>query len=345
MKKFKLFIVSVIAIVCLVVSSGVFTSCTNDDDQLLAGDSRAEYTNVNIEGITVDSFPQELIFTENTALENGIGLTCENAIVPLIFDENGYLCTGQKYNSPDFIDSCSNHLITDLRTFHKVTNMKEATPEYSRLLPISKGKNIWAFDPYVNHFEKRKDIQKYRNPEAITRTIPSSIWAVKGNIIYGKWNNDGIADYLGHVGAISVLPSNPTDVISSMMQITKTIEASNLGGTFDPILGGSPNGVFERYMSTNGYDAWNHSSIYDRCVMWYPNMTSTQRNLVINYMQGQIGKYYALSSKTNETTWYCSKLVWKAYNVALNIDIDYNQGTYVFPDDIYNSPLLTLVYF
>lgn len=42
MKKFKLFIVSVIAIVCLVVSGGVFTSCSNDDDLLLAGDSQTE---------------------------------------------------------------------------------------------------------------------------------------------------------------------------------------------------------------------------------------------------------------------------------------------------------------
>lgn len=42
MKSFKLFIGSVIAIVCLVVSGGVFTSCTNDDDQLLAGDSQTE---------------------------------------------------------------------------------------------------------------------------------------------------------------------------------------------------------------------------------------------------------------------------------------------------------------
>ena len=42
MKKFKLFIVSVIAIVCLVVSGGVFTSCTNDDDLLLAGDTQTE---------------------------------------------------------------------------------------------------------------------------------------------------------------------------------------------------------------------------------------------------------------------------------------------------------------
>ena len=42
MKSIKLFIGSVIAIVCLVVSGGVFTSCTNDDDLLLAGDAQTE---------------------------------------------------------------------------------------------------------------------------------------------------------------------------------------------------------------------------------------------------------------------------------------------------------------
>jgi hypothetical protein len=42
MKSFKLFIGSVIAIVCLVVSGGVFTSCTNDDDLFLADNSETE---------------------------------------------------------------------------------------------------------------------------------------------------------------------------------------------------------------------------------------------------------------------------------------------------------------
>lgn len=51
MKKFKLFIVSVIAIVCLVVSGGVFTSCSNDDDLLLAGDSQTE----KVISLSVDS--------------------------------------------------------------------------------------------------------------------------------------------------------------------------------------------------------------------------------------------------------------------------------------------------
>jgi len=38
-----------------------------------------------------------------------------------------------------------------------------------------------------------------------------------------------------------------------------------------------------------------------------------------------------------ESSWYCSKLVWKAYMEKANIDLSGNQTlyTYVYPDEIY----------
>jgi uncharacterized protein YycO len=36
--------------------------------------------------------------------------------------------------------------------------------------------------------------------------------------------------------------------------------------------------------------------------------------------------------------WYCSLLIWQAFYDVLGIDIDANQGVYVYPNDLINSP-------
>ena len=40
MKEFKLFILSCFAVICVALFGSVFTSCSNDDDLLLAGDTQ-----------------------------------------------------------------------------------------------------------------------------------------------------------------------------------------------------------------------------------------------------------------------------------------------------------------
>ena len=319
----------------MVVIGGIFTSCENDvvESQDHFDDSP----------ITLKSFPKGCVYSESKAFDAGIGSSMERALVPLIFDENGVLCSGETYNDPQFTEPDGERLVTDLKTFRSVTHMKEACVDYVKQLPISENEIMWIFDPYVTTFSKRdsKTVQKAKL--LATRAIPSDVWAKKGNIVYARWSG-GISDYVGHVGAISQEP-NLCGSVSVVMRQTKTIESSNSGSMWQTIIGGSSNGVFERYMSSTGSDIWNHSSVYNRCAMWYPNMTNSQRNAIITYMRNQIGKPYQISSKTNTSKWYCSKLVWRAYKEALNIDIDSDGGTYVFPDDILESPLTNVIYF
>jgi hypothetical protein len=44
------------------------------------------------------------------------------------------------------------------------------------------------------------------------------------------------------------------------------------------------------------------------------------------------------SDGDEKKTWYCSLLVWQAFQHVLAIDLDANQGLIVFPNDIINSP-------
>lgn len=48
--------------------------------------------------------------------------------------------------------------------------------------------------------------------------------------------------------------------------------------------------------------------------------------------------YSLFTAKTNESYWYCSKVVWRGVKAATGVDIDYNGGTWVTPLDVYRSP-------
>jgi len=56
---------------------------------------------------------------------------------------------------------------------------------------------------------------------------------------------------------------------------------------------------------------------------------------IMGYLRQQMGEPFIItSSKDNETQWYCVKLPWKGWNKYTGIDIDYNMGYMVAPDDI-----------
>ena len=54
--------------------------------------------------------------------------------------------------------------------------------------------------------------------------------------------------------------------------------------------------------------------------------------------------YTVMTKKTNPNYWYCSKLVWYAYNVATGDNLDPSWGFWVSPWDLENSNVLTTVY-
>lgn len=63
---------------------------------------------------------------------------------------------------------------------------------------------------------------------------------------------------------------------------------------------------------------------------------------VIRWVEERKGKPYRWPiimglNKMDESRFYCSQLVWLAFKQGLNIDLDYDKGVLIFPDDIYYS--------
>ncbi|HUE83977.1 MAG TPA: YiiX/YebB-like N1pC/P60 family cysteine hydrolase [Pyrinomonadaceae bacterium] len=63
---------------------------------------------------------------------------------------------------------------------------------------------------------------------------------------------------------------------------------------------------------------------------------------VIRWVEARKGKPYRWPiimglNTTDESRFYCSQLVWLAFKQELNIDLDYDKGVLIFPDDIYYS--------
>ncbi|HKO95647.1 MAG TPA: YiiX/YebB-like N1pC/P60 family cysteine hydrolase [Pyrinomonadaceae bacterium] len=66
---------------------------------------------------------------------------------------------------------------------------------------------------------------------------------------------------------------------------------------------------------------------------------------VIRWIEGRKGRPYRWPivmglDNTDESRFYCSQLVWRAFKQVMNIDLDADQGALIFPDDIYNSKTL-----
>lgn len=84
---------------------------------------------------------------------------------------------------------------------------------------------------------------------------------------------------------------------------------------------------------------WSIHNYYDQAQgIWAASTTYQERYNTTWYAYGQRGEPYdALSSKSNTSSWYCSKIAWKAYLEKTLLDFDSNGGYHVIPDDIYLS--------
>lgn len=78
---------------------------------------------------------------------------------------------------------------------------------------------------------------------------------------------------------------------------------------------------------------------YDEAVgLWVPSTTSSQRYDTTSYIAAQAGDLYLAGSDIwNETSWYCSKLAWRSYYFAANLDLRYSSLATVYPDDLYHN--------
>ncbi len=68
---------------------------------------------------------------------------------------------------------------------------------------------------------------------------------------------------------------------------------------------------------------------------WVPSLSASKRLAARNYCRAQKGEPYVItSSKSDQSRWYCSKLLWASYKYTSGVDIDGNTGLYVWPADI-----------
>ena len=83
---------------------------------------------------------------------------------------------------------------------------------------------------------------------------------------------------------------------------------------------------------------------YDRAHgQWDSYVSYSDRVNTTWYAYYQRGEpFYSFSSKSSESSWYCSKLSWKAYQVEASTDLDSDGGLIVFPDDVYVHSDLSL---
>lgn len=83
---------------------------------------------------------------------------------------------------------------------------------------------------------------------------------------------------------------------------------------------------------------------YDQAFgLWVPSVSAYTRTRARNYCAAQNGEPYDItSSKSDQSRWYCSKLVWASYRYMGGVDLDSDGGYWVWPVDLVNDSQTSL---
>lgn len=265
-----------------------------------------------------------------------LGESPDNAIVMLTFHPNGVLYTPHEVNSSDGNLRLDDAWFVDLKTFQKVTGLKEATAEYSRSFGL-----FWVFDPMVRFYETRAQKEQWGNASGTssTRAVSSSPLYLQyfktGNILYGEWQRWSPAGYTGHTaGIVSVSDFGPACYTGDdALKKTIVVEGMPVAGIVEhrPIY------------SSSSFSDWRSSNMNRRCIIYMKKApTDQQRQQLREFQENQVGKKWrfpllassARQTKEDSESFYCSKLQWWAYKTVMGVDLDSDGGDWVFPRDI-----------
>lgn len=84
--------------------------------------------------------------------------------------------------------------------------------------------------------------------------------------------------------------------------------------------------------------------LYDRAYALRVPTEYSHRVAVRDFAARQLGKPYSLvTAKLDLSSFYCSKLAWTSYRYVAGVDLDADGGFWVWPVDLINSRLTTLV--
>ncbi|HEX9092757.1 MAG TPA: hypothetical protein VF902_02125 [Coriobacteriia bacterium] len=85
----------------------------------------------------------------------------------------------------------------------------------------------------------------------------------------------------------------------------------------------------EQCLKYRGYD--------EAFALWVPSYAAYGIR-ARNYARSKLGQPYdILSSKADQTRWYCSKLCWSSWRYTAGVDLDADGGYWVWPVDLVNS--------
>ena len=90
------------------------------------------------------------------------------------------------------------------------------------------------------------------------------------------------------------------------------------------------------------YINYRDRNVEQNAVVQYVNTSQNNRNAAADWAKGRTGDSYSYNFATNRLTGHygaknCSKLLWSAFMLNGNIDIDANGGAGVYPKDIRDS--------
>lgn len=155
-KAFLIIWIAVISIICCFVlyKNNLF-------QKEIRNDAKLYYWKV----ITLSDFPKDKLLSSEymdkiniLISQNEVGWKPEKAIVNLIFDKHKILYTPKRFNKELDNDELKNTIeyITDIQTYQQITQISEATSEYTNAMPNREWEPIRIFDAYVKFFEKTK---------------------------------------------------------------------------------------------------------------------------------------------------------------------------------------------
>lgn len=94
--------------------------------------------------------------------------------------------------------------------------------------------------------------------------------------------------------------------------------------------------------------AYNARDVEDNSIVQTVNVTSSQKTSAADWAVSRVGDPYSFNFVNNRNTGHdgaknCSKLLWSAFLLKANIDIDSNGGLGVYPRDITSSSYTTTI--
>lgn len=317
--------------------------------------------------LTMDAIDSQMLVVTQTGKQ--IGKTRNEALVPLVFDQKGSLVTAEAYNAAIANDSADSFEVyfSDFKTYKKVmkelvargkqqkSRLDKAQEKYTHALPLGKTSHdeisaqtvdelIYAYDPYETvHYsdEEMHDIlenlpvePKLDEDTFGTQDFGSTpaVWVADIAVQAPQWSTIWNT---GHSGVVTQLncgslkcSGNPNLPATMVMEANKFTSE-----TWDDL--------HEWRMLLNFDPAERSNTVY---LLFVPNLTDTQIINIRNFARRQDpGTYNIFTTKDTmcdghrDCTWYCSLLVWKAYQKYTGKNLDPGGGYWVWPFDLINS--------